>query len=174
MTSKSVSNSFVLDMGEFVNEIYQQVLRYEEKSSSRLMRDCGDLVFKMVDDYINAQLFWARARKPSADSHDLRSYEFYGTRKRTADKFYRVTRNTIRDFAEEFHRLLRKIPNALELLEVISDKLTLYILDYMDLPTWRIVYIRRSNNSVFVEVGEDYRIDEWMKAHAHEYGFRVD
>jgi len=170
---ESATDSFVLDISEFANEIYQRALMYEEKGSRQLQQDASDLVFKMVDDFITTQLLWARPKRASSDSRDLLGYERYGSRTKRIRR-YHIQLSRCNDLVDEFHYLLEKIPKVTELLAGMSDKLSLFILDHMDLPTWRIVHVSRIRNSVCVEVGEDYRIDEWTREHGHEYGIRVD
>lgn len=173
MTLDSATNSFVLDISEFANQIYQRALMYEEKGSRQLQNDASDLIFKMVDDFITTQLLWARAKRASSDSRDLLGYERYGSKRRRATR-YQIQLSRCDDLVDEFHHLLEKIPKRNELLTDMSDRLSVWILDHMDLPTWRIVHVTRIRNSVMVEIGEDYRIEEWTRDHGHEYGIRVD
>lgn len=173
MTLESATGSFVLDISEFANQIYQRALMYEEKGSRRLQQDSSDLIYKMVDDFITTQLLWARPQRATADTRDLMGYERYGARRRRVER-YHIQLTRLNDLVDQFHHLLEKIPKVNELLTEMSDKLSVFILDHLDLPTWRIIHVTRIRNSVCVEVGEDYRIDEWTREHGHEYGIRVD
>ena len=171
MTLEHATGAFVLDISEFANEIYQRALRYEEKGSRQLQNDASDLIYKMVDDFITTQLLWARPKRASSEARDLMGYERYGSKRKRVQR-YQIQLSRTDDLINEFHYLLEKIPKVNELLEEMSDKLSIFILDHLDLPTWRIIHVTRIRNSVCVEVGEDYRIEEWTRDHGHEYGIR--
>lgn len=176
MTSDSVTGSFVLDFGELANQIYQSALRYEEKGSRHLQNDASDLVYDMIDDFITEQLYWARPlqRRPSADARDLLRHERVDRRRNRRDEFYPQQPYEGTNLRVKYKHLLRNIPNPGELLDRISDRMAEMVYDHIDLPTWRIVHLTRHRNGVLVEIGEDYRVEQWMKEHGHEYGFRVD
>lgn len=171
MTLESVTGSFVIDFSELTNEIYQTVLKYEERGSGRLQRAASDMVYDMIDDYITQQLYWARPRRPSADSKDFQSWEYVGARRRPRNQHYNVQAYRGINVYEKYRDLLRNVRGRSDLVERISDKMADLVLDHVELPTWRIIHLTRHRSSVLIEVGEDYRVEEWMKEHGHEYGF---
>lgn len=171
MTLESVTSSFVIDYSELTNEIYQTVLKNEERGNGRLQRDASDLVYDMIDDYITQQLYWARPKRPSADSYDFQKYEHHGVNRRVKRQHY--TAQTFRgtNIYEKYRDLLRNVKNRSDLVERISDKMADLVLNHIELPTWRIIHLTRHRSSVLVEVGEDFRVEEWMKENGHKYGF---
>jgi hypothetical protein len=175
VTSESVTGSFVLDFGELANYIYQSALKYEEKGSRHLQQDASDLVYDMIDDFITEQLYWARplVRRPSADAKDWTRHERVGGRRRNRrDEYYPQQPFEGTNLRVKYKHLLRNIPRPGELLDEIADRMAEMVYDHMDLPTWRIVHLTRGRNGVLVEIGEDYRVEQWMKEHGHEFGVR--
>lgn len=172
MTLRDASGSFVLDFSELTNEVYQTVLRYEDKGDRRLQVESSDMIYMMIDDYITTQLLWARPRRPTADARDYTAWERYGERRRRPVT-YNVNAYRGKDIYKEFRDLLSKIPGRIksDLVERVSDKVADQVLDHLDLPSWRIVHLTRNRNQVLIEVGEDFRIEEWEKEHGHEFGF---
>lgn len=170
MTLENVTSSFVIDFSELANEIYQTVLKNEERGNGRLQRESSDLVYDMIDDYITQQLYWARPKRPSADSYDFQSYEYHGV-KRQRNQHYNVQVYRGTNIYEKYRELLRNVRSRSDLVERVSDKMANLVLDHLELPSWRIIHLTRHRSSVLIEVGEDFRVEEWMKENGHKYGF---
>lgn len=61
-------------------------------------------------------------------------------------------------------------PHA-KIVSYIELEVSELLLDVLPNRTWRILSVRRigDSNDLIVEIGEDYRIADWMKQHGSEY-----
>lgn len=145
----------VLDLSELSRNFLAEIRFQDDKVANtpekrfKASQKIDELVCQMVDDYINTQLYWTKC-------HTNNAAFISSNREKYLDALHELT-----DVTGEIR----------ELLTNVEDKIAQQILDVIDLPTWNIVHVRYRRSLVHIELGEDYRIREWMKENARDFGF---
>lgn len=115
---------------------------------SKLQGKLDALICAICDDYINTQLYWTKCALHYTSGADMR----------------------LGQHLDVIHAIIPKYPSPTLILDTLEDKIAEYVSDVINLPTWNIVYVRYHRAMAQIELGEDYRIKEWMKVNAADYG----
>lgn len=98
----------------------------------------------MYDDYLATQMFWTKQQfMPYMDSY----VDLLGV---MADPH----------------------PEPVGMVTRAHDLIARHLNDELELPTWHEVYFRAKDKAAVIrlELGPDFRLNDWMKANAREYG----
>lgn len=128
-----------------LNEVITTILNTLSKSGKKFTRDDRSHLTKVVgtmfDEHITTQMFWT---KRHVDFDPGRYLEMLGD-------------------------LVTGLKDQYQLIEDIQESFDRLMIPVIDLPTWRIIWVRTRGSNVQLELGEDYRIKDWMAKHAKEY-----
>lgn len=137
----SVGEICILDYSDVSGIAIGEVAKYNDKLTAKDRRFIVDLVAEMIDDYLTTKMWWTKC----LDEKD----------------------NDI--YVDKFDGLLNDHPDPNEMIEQLRDAIASLLRSVIKLPTWNVVYMRRRTTGIEIEMGEDYRITDWMKRHANEY-----
>lgn len=141
MQLSSVGEICILDYSDVSGIAIGEVAKYNDKLTAKDRRFIVDLVAEMIDDYLTTKMWWTKC----LDEKD----------------------NDI--YVDKFDGLLNDHPDPNEMIEQLRDAIASLLRSVIKLPTWNVVYMRRRTTGIEIEMGEDYRITDWMKRHANEY-----
>jgi hypothetical protein len=128
--------------------------------------ESSDLVYDLIYDFVNHQLLWTNPMTLRASARNKRNP--------SPRDYYAQSHYVHVNVYKKYRELLRKIPEKTDLIEMVSDRMADLIYDHIELPSWRIIHLQRHRNNVLIDVGEDFRVEQWMKEHGPQYGFRAD
>lgn len=129
-------------MAEIGRSVFGELKRHDDTLTPQARKRVEDLICRMCDDYLTTQMYWTKRRAEFSESYYL----------------------------EQIQDLVNKHPSPQDLIYQTSDKIAVLIADTLELPTWHILSVRIHHGLVHIEVGEDYRVVDWMKNNAEEYG----
>lgn len=141
MELKQIGEVCILDMGEISRSVYMELKKVDDTLTPHARKRVDEVICRMCDDYLTLQMHWTKRRAEFEQSWYLRDIE----------------------------DLVGKHPHPGQLLEEASDRIALMIADVVDLPTWHVIHMRTLNGMIHLELGQDYRILDWMKQHAKDY-----
>lgn len=141
MLLKNVGDDCVIDFSEISDNFFGEATRFTKEPTSRDRRNVERVVGEMFDDYMTKSMTWTKA------FHDFN--ESY--------------------FINRLPKCCRDHPNIRTVIIDVYDEISEMLADVMVLPTWYDVSMRVSGTAIHLSVGEDHRITQWTKEHAHEY-----
>lgn len=141
MLLKNVGDDCVIDFSEISDNFFGEATRFTKEPTSRDRRNVERVVGEMFDDYMTKSMTWTKA------FHDFN--ESY--------------------FINRLPKCCRDHPNIRTIIIDVYDEISEMLADVMVLPTWYDVSMRVSGTAIHLAVGEDHRITQWTKEHAHEY-----
>lgn len=146
MQLSSVGEICILDYSDVSGMAIGEVAKYNDKLTAKDRRFITDLVAEMIDDYLTTKMWWTKC--PDEKDSDI--------------------------YIGKFQGLLDDHPDPYEMIEQLRDEIAKLLRSVIKLPTWNVVYMRRRTTGIEIEMGEDYRVTDWMKRHAKEYLSRRD
>ena len=140
---KNCGEICILDL----NEIVQGVFMFLSKTNRDMNRDDRQVIIDTVaaifDDLITVNMIWTK-RVAGVDAD------------RYLDRLGSLVKAHGRD-------------RPYELIEDIQNSIENLLASVVSLPTWREINVRTRGTNVQLELGEDYRITDWMKKYGKEY-----
>lgn len=141
MLLKNVGDDCVIDFSEISDNFFGEASRFTKEPKASDRRHLERVVGEMFDDYMTKSMTWTKA------FHDFN--ESY--------------------FINRLPKCCRDHPNIRTIIIDVYDEISEMLADVMVLPTWYDVSMIVSGTAIRLEVGEDQRIVQWTKEHAHEY-----
>lgn len=143
MQLRSVGEVLILDFEPICRAVYRELKRYEPKVAHSDFKVINAVVGELLDNYLTTNMPWTKVRY----MHDPERY------------------------VDSLDWLAFAHPNPTRLIEDAEDRIADLLAQHFDLPTWNILQLRLKHNIAEIVVGEDYRIEYFMKHHGDEYGF---
>lgn len=144
MQLKSCGEVCVLDL----NEVVQRVIVVLAKNNPNMTREDRQVIVDTVgvifDDLITVNMIWTKRVAGVDSDHYL-------------DRLGSLIKGN------------RKAAGGYELIEDIQNYIENLLVQVVQLPTWREINVRMRGTHVQLELGEDYRITDWMKRYGKEY-----
>lgn len=136
----------VIDLTDISRAMLHEMKKYDSEISIKDKAAVDGMLAQIMDDYLTLGMYWT---------------------KRKADYSKRRYLDLVR-------KQIKKHPRPLDMLDHAEDHIAQRLADIIELPTWNILSMRHRRGMIELEVGQDYRIVDWMKQHASEYGVEVD
>lgn len=143
MLLRKVGDRCIVDTHEIVTKFFSQVKRLDKNADHKVRSKVEALFLEMVDDHITENSYWAGRNNTFPHEKYLDLIDGLG----------------------QFDKIGRTL-----LLESLYQTVGSLMADIIELPTWNVISVRKRHSQFSLEVGEDYRIDEWMREHASKYG----
>jgi hypothetical protein len=132
---KNAGDSCILDFSEIAGYVFGSMVRYDDTLNRNDRRRITKIIEDMINDYIDRNLIWAR---------------------------YNISRDLESD-VKRFWPIIKPHPNPKPVMAELNDMIADLFADVLEIPTWRLVYLQFYGTSVEVELGEDFRIKDWME-----------
>lgn len=100
---------------------------------------------EVADDFVTENMFWASRTNTFDHSKYIEQLRSFGI-----------------DNDAELH----------EIADRLCSEVAQELCDLAEFPTWNILSTRKLDSQFYIEMGMDYRIDDWMKKHSREYGVK--
>jgi len=142
MELQRVGETCVLDFSDLAKRIQFELHRYDEKVTRNDRPKIDDLISTMADDYLTMGMYWTKRRAEFPQ----------------------------RKYLDLIRPLIQKHPSPSDILHMASDRIADMLAEVVVLPTWHLLHVHCRRGMMEIELGEDYRIVDWMKKHAAEYG----
>lgn len=143
MPSKNNGGIYVIDLGDVRQFLFEKLKREDEKIPDKHFVTAGALVVDAADRLLTSQMHWTRNTQECMDEQLI----------------------------DEYWHILKNYPST-ELDFLIDDVVEMILERFknvIDLPTWKIITTQRRNMSIILEVGEDFRIRDWMKTRYRDF-----
>lgn len=138
---KNVGGICILSFTDISDIAFGELFRFNDELGRSDRRTVERIVGDMIDDFMTRNMIWT---------------------KRKADVEPRY-------YIDKFGDLMNNYPRKENLIIEIEDSISELIGEVLQLPTWHVVYVHVSGTSVELELGTDYRIDDWMEKFGDEY-----
>jgi len=131
----------ILDTNEIVASAFRDLKKHNEHLDRADREHLTNVIADIFDDHITVNMYWTKTgTHPDADR-----------------------------YLDKLEKLIKKHPRSYELIEDIRDKIDELLMNVVRLPTWHEIHVRIRGSNIQLELGQDYRITDWMKTHAKEY-----
>lgn len=143
MQLKNVGEICILDYSEVYSKVLSEIREHAGKLSTDDRRYISSVIAKMIDDHFTYRMHWTKRRNEFPNEH----------------------------YIDEFGKLVDNHPDVHEFIEEIREWISDLLRGVIKFPTWHVVYMRQriALTSIELELGEDFRIIDWMERHVDEY-----
>lgn len=141
MQLRNVGDRCVLDFSDIAQNAYYELKKYDPEMDHLDRRKVERIIGEMLDDHVTINMYWTKRRAEVVDSVYLRQLPA----------------------GIETH------PSPYAFIDKIRTRLAILLLEAVNLPTWHNLDVRIDGVNVAIELGEDYRITDWMEKYAREY-----
>lgn len=142
MLLKQPGDSCLIDFIDIVSWLARELKKYDVDFTRRDRHTCSEVVYSAIDNFFTEHLTWTKRSSGVAAEYYLRMMPVS----------------------------IDRHPAPYDLAEEMVSKVGTMIHKLAEFPSWHYFYLHRHLDQVSIEMGIDYRIDEFMKEHGKEYG----
>lgn len=143
MLLKEPGDKCLIDFVDIVSWLMHELKKYDSEVNRHDRRKCSEVVYTAIDNFFTENLIW-----------------------------------TNRKAGFEVGVYLNLMPAAVDrhfspydLMEEMVSKVSTMFNNIGTFPSWNYFYLHRFHDQVSIEMGEDFRIEQFMKEHGKEYGY---
>lgn len=140
MSKEYCESLLLLNFGELSRGLFKKLKRFDDRLDDRDRDVIDSIIATIYDEQITSGMHWTRIKYTNYQDHISR-----------------------------VKSLCRRHPDPKGLILDVVGSVQEDLDEHLDLPTWKIITVSRKDTFLYLEVGEDFRINQWRDEHADEY-----